>query len=114
MNAAVSGAGSDGDYCERLGGQAINPFVGGDGLLGDGVGAERGPVTFLLDVFVRDRSFNDEHERFEPAFLGVVEKLHEVIADFISQHRIVQMDFWQTRNGAEQNIFDAWLSRRGD
>ena len=47
-------------------------------------------------------------------FLGVIEKLHEVVANFIGEHGIVQMNFGQAGDRAQQNIFNAGLRGRGD
>ena len=71
VNAAVSGAGSGADYGDRLGREAIDPFIGGDGLAGVGIGPEGRPIPFLLDLFVGNRTFHHQHERIEPALLGV-------------------------------------------
>jgi hypothetical protein len=40
--------------------------------------------------------------------------LEKVVAVLIRQNGIVQMDFGKARNGAQNNVFDAGLGRRGD
>jgi hypothetical protein len=53
-------------------------------------------------------------ERLQVAGCRHVPKLQEVIAVFIRQNRIVQMNFGQSRDGAENDILDARLGGGGD
>jgi len=48
MNPTISSAGADCNNGSGLGGKAIDPLGGGDGLLGIGVGAEGSPVEERL------------------------------------------------------------------
>src|ERR671912_878886 len=52
VDAAVGGAGADGQHGQGLGGQAVDPLAGGHRLAGRGVVAEPAPVAFLLDRLV--------------------------------------------------------------
>ena len=40
--------------------------------------------------------------------------LHEIVAVFIGQHGIVQVDFGEPRDGSQNNVFDAGLGGGGD
>ena len=114
VDAAVGGAGSACNDGQRLGRQAVDPLVGGDGLAGVRIGAQGRPVAFFLDLLVGDRAFHDEHERIEPARLGLVPELHEVVAILVGEDGIVQVNLGQAGNCAEHHIFDAGLRGRGD
>ncbi len=50
-----------------------------------------------------------KHERIEFAALGHVEILHEVVADFVGEHRVVQVNLGDAGNGSQQYIFKAGL-----
>ena len=87
---------------------------GGDRLAGLGVGAECRPVAVAIDLLVGDRAFDHQHEVRQLAARRPVKGLHEVVADVIGKHRVVQMHLGQPRNGAEHHIFDTGLGGRGD
>ena len=40
--------------------------------------------------------------------------LHEIVADFVGQHGVVEMDLRQPGDGAEQHVLDAGLGGGGD
>ncbi len=83
MDAAVGGAGADGEHDERLGGQPVEPLAGGHRLPGLGVVAEAAPVALGLDRLVRDRPLDDEHERLQLAALGLEEPLDERVGALV-------------------------------
>ena len=91
----------------RFRSEPVDPLVSRDRLAGVGIGPHRRPITFGLDLLVRHRAFQDEHERLELARGGVEPILHEVVADFIGEHRIVQMHFGQAGNVAHDHVLDA-------
>ena len=74
----------------------------------------RGPIAFAFDLLVGNRALDDQHERIELSFLRCVEISHELVTDFGSEDGIMQMDFRQAGNGAEQDVFDARLFGRRD
>ena len=65
-------------------------------------------------LLVRDRTLDDQDERIELALLGLVAILHEVVADFVREHRIVQVHVRESGNRAQHHVFDARLGRCGD
>ena len=75
---------------------------------------KRRPVAFLLDLLVGNRSFHHQHERLQLALLGQIPILQEVVAVLIGEHGIVQMNFGEPGNGAQNDIFDAGLRGGGD
>src|ERR1700683_5271278 len=109
MDSPVRGASAAGDYGQRFGRQAIYPFIRGDRLAGLGVGAERRPVSLLFDLLVGNRAFHYQDERLQLALFGLVPKLQEIVAIFIGEYRVVQMDARQSGDRAQQNVFNAWL-----
>src|SRR5919198_2535315 len=109
VNAAVSSAGPGADNGERFGRKPVDPLASSDRLAGVVVGALRGPVAFILDLFVWDRAFDYENERVEFAALGLVEVLHEIIAHLVGEHRVVQVHLRQARDGSHDYVFNAWL-----
>ena len=114
MDAAVGRAGADRDDGQRLGRQPVDPVAGGDRLAGLLVGAERGPVALFLDLLVGDRAFDDQDERVEPALLGLVPELHELVAVLVGEHGVVQVDLGQPGNRPQDDVFDAGLRGGGD
>ena len=114
VDAAVGGASAAGHHGQRLGSEAVNPLIGGDGLAGLGIGAERRPVSLLLDLLVGDGAFHHEHERIQLPFSAMIPVLEEIISHFVRQHGIVQVYFGQPGNSSQQNIFNAGLSCCGD
>ena len=67
-----------------------------------------------MDLLVGDRAFHHQHEGIELAFLGLIERLDELVANFVRQNGIMEVHFGEARNGAQQNIFDAGLRGCGD
>src|SRR5262249_18176941 len=96
-----------------LRGQPVDPLTGGDRLSGAPVGAQGGPVALALDRLIGDRALDDEYERIEPALVGLEPVRQEVVTDLVSQHGIVQVDLGQTRDGAQDDILEAWLAGSG-
>ncbi len=94
--------------------EPIDPLVCRDRLAGVGIRAHRGPVAFLLDLLVRNGAFHHEHERVELAFRRVEPILHELVAHFVGDDRIVHMHFRQPGNVPHDQILDAGLGRGGD
>ena len=109
MDSAIGGAGSASHHSQRFGREAIDPFIRGDGLAGLRIGAERRPVAFLLDFLIGNRAFHDQDERFQLALLGLVPKLQEIIAVFIGENGVVQMNAGQSGDRAQQDVLDAGL-----
>src|ERR1700683_4425832 len=109
MDSPVGGASAAGDYRQRFGRQAIDPFIRGQRRAGFGVGAERRPVALLFDLLVGNRALHYEDERLQLALFGLVPKLQEIVAIFIGEYRVVQMDARQSGDRAQQNVLDAWL-----
>ena len=114
MNSAIGSACSCADNRQRFRREPIDPFRSLDRLPSIRICSLRGPVTFILDVFVGNRAFHDQHERIDLTTFGLVKVLHEVVAHFIGQHRIVQVNFRKSGNGAQKNVFDARLFGGGD
>jgi hypothetical protein len=83
-------------------------------VAGVGVSSEAGPVTFLLDLLVGNGAFHNQHKGFQLPLLGHVEVLHEVVAYFIGEDGVVQVDFGEAGDSAEQDVFNAWLGGGGD
>ena len=101
-----------------LGGQPVQPFVGGHRLAGRRVVAEAAPVAFGLDRLVRDGSLDDQDERVEFAPVGLVPPLDEVVGALLGaalevDQRPVHGDLGQPRQGAERDLLDAGLGRGG-
>ena len=78
------------------------------------IGSQRRPVAFLLDLLVGDGAFHDQHEWIQPSCLGLVPELQEVVAVFVGEYRIVQVNLGQAGNRAQQDVFNAGLGGRGN
>jgi len=83
-------------------------------LGGFGVGSERRPVTFLFNVFVGNGTLDHQYERIDLAALGHVPVFHEVVADFGGEDGIVQMNFRQPGDRAEEDVLNARLRGGGN
>src|SRR5438132_1267061 len=79
VDAAVGGAGPDGEDGRSLGCQTVEPLVGRHRLTGRRVVSEAAPVALGLDRLVRDRTLDHQHERLEFAAVGLVPPLDEVV-----------------------------------
>ncbi len=112
MDSAVRGAGAARDDRQRLRRQSIDPFIGRNRLAGFGIGSHRRPITLLLDFFIGNGAFDHQNKRIQLSGFRLIPEFHEIIADFVSQHRVVQMNLWKTGNGAQQHVFNAGLRRR--
>ena len=116
VNAAVGGAGADGEDRQRLGGQPVEPFAGGHRLARRRVVAEAAPVALLLDRFVGDRSLDDQHEGLpKPPRSAYEEPLDEIVGAtdrpaFEIDQRPVHRDLGLAGEGPDGNLFDAGLS----
>jgi hypothetical protein len=70
---------------------------------------ERRPAAIGFDSLVWNRTFDNQHERIELSLFRLIPILHEVVADLICKHGIVEMNLGKTRDCAEQNVFDTRL-----
>src|SRR3954467_896478 len=116
VDAAVRGARPDRDDAPRLRGEAVEPPVQRERLAGRLVVAERGPVAVAVDVLVRDRAFDDEHERrVELAARRLAERREELLAaERRRQHLVVEVDLRDAGDRPEQHVLDPGLAGRGD
>ena len=108
MDAAVSRAGPTSNHSGRFRRESINPLVSRNRLTSLRIGPHRRPVTLLLDFLVRHRALKYEDERLELAGFGIVPVFHEIVADFISQDRVMKVHLRQTGNRAQDNVFYTW------
>ena len=118
VDPAVAGARAGAQHDERLRGQPVEPLARRHRLVGLGVVAEAAPVALALDGLVGDRALDDEDERIELATIGLEEPLDEVVgtADrpaFEVDQRPVDGDLGQPGEGAQGDLLDARLGRRG-
>src|SRR5579859_747256 len=118
VDAPVGGTGANGEDGGRPGRQPVKPFAGRHRLAGRRVVAETAPVALWLDGFVRDGTLHHQHERFELTAVGLVPPLDEVVGPGLRtalevDQRPVHRDLGQPRQGAEHDLLDAWLGRRG-
>ena len=90
VDAAVGRAGADGEDGQRLGREPVEPLAGGHRLAGLGVVPEAAPVPLGLDLLVRDRALDDQHERLQLAALGLEEPLDEVVV--AADRAVVEVD----------------------
>ena len=58
-----------------------------------------GPVSLGLVGLVGDRALDHEEERAQPARRGAIPDLQELVAVLVSQHRVVEVDLGQARDG---------------
>ena len=114
MDAAVRRAGACRNYGPCFGRELIDPFTSRYRLPGSLIGPKRRPITFVFVVFVGNRSLNDENERLKIAFGAVIEKLHKLFAVFIGEKGVMKINFGNSGNTAEQNLFKTRLRRRRD
>ena len=113
VDAAIGCARAGPDDRQRLGRETVDPLGCLDRLAGVRVGALRRPIALILDVFVRDRSFNDQHERVNLPAFGLIEVLHEIVADLVGQHRIMEVHLGQARDRAHDHVLEAGLLGSG-
>jgi hypothetical protein len=52
-------------------------------------------TALRLFLLLADRASVHQDERLYPTSRGIVKELHEVLADFVGQKRIVKIDFWE-------------------
>src|ERR1700689_942413 len=72
-----------------------------DGLSRHRISAEQGPVSFSLVILVRDRAFDHENVRHSRcALAGLAERLHKLVSIFVSQKRIIEIDFQNPEKSA--------------
>ena len=74
------------------------------------VGAQGRPVARDFIALVGNRAFDDQEEGLKLSFRRPVPVLEEVVADFISQHRVVQADARKARQSALEQILKARLA----
>ena len=115
VDAAVGGAGAAGDHGQRFRREAVDPRVRGDGLAAVGISAHGGPVAAraVVQRLVGHGTFQHEHEGVEFPRRRIEPILHEIIADLIGQHRIVQVHLGKPRDGAQNDIFNTGLHGGG-
>ena len=92
-------------------GEAIEPFIGRNGLPRQRIGAECGPVAFGLVLLVGDGAFDDENERSQLPRGRLMEGLQKIVAVLAGEQRVSEVDFGNPRNAAEDEILEARLSR---
>ena len=63
-------------------------------------------------LLVGNGTFDDEDERPRPFFRRVVQKFHEVVADFVGEERIVKANLRDAGDEAEHQVLDAGLRGR--
>ena len=78
------------------------------------VRAQGRPVALGLDLLVGDRALDDQDERIEASFLGLIPELHELVAVLVGEHRVVEVDLGQPGNRPHQHVLDAGLRGGGD
>ena len=113
MNPAIGRACASAHDSPGVGSQAVNPFTGGDGLAGLVIGTKRSPITFGLVILVGYGPFDDENERVELSFGGEMEILHELIAVFVGEERIMELYPRKAGEGAKHKVFDTGLGGAG-
>src|SRR4051794_16658651 len=116
VDAAVGRARADRDDAPRLGRQAVEPPVQRERLARRLVVAERRPVALAVDVLVRDRALDDEHERrVELAARRLAERREELLAaERRRQDLVVEVDLRDAGDRTEEDVLDARLARRRD
>src|ERR1700683_4890944 len=114
MDSTIGRTGPDRHYRQSLRRQTVDPLGRWDRLAGFEVGSQRRPIALALDPFVRDGTLHNQNKRIQLAFLCPVPILHEVVAIFIGQDGIVQMDFGKPRYGPQKNVLNARLGSGGD
>src|SRR5580658_2368688 len=113
MDSAVGRTGSHSHYGPGMRGEPVDPRAGGDGLPGRRVGSQRGPVAFDLVGFIRDGTLDDQDERIDAAFGGLVETEQKFVAILRREKWIMKMDFGRPRNSPVHNILETRLRGRG-
>src|SRR6266702_885827 len=118
VDAAVGGAGPDGEDGRSLGCQTVEPFVGRHRLTGRRVVAEAAPVALGLDRLVRDGALDHEHERLEFTAVGLMPPLDEGVGALLGaalevDQRPVHRYLGQAGQGAEHDLLDAGLGGSG-
>jgi len=68
-------------------------------------------LPLRLIFLVGNRAFDDQDKRPHPVLGGIVEKLHEVFADFVGKDGIMKADFRNARNNTEHDVLEARLRR---
>src|ERR1017187_5681382 len=118
VDTAVGGAGSYRQDGRGLGGQPVEPFVGGHRLARRRVVAEAAPVPLGLNVLVRDRPLDDEHKRIKFPPVRLVPPFDEVVRPLLGpalevDQRPVHRYLGQSRQRAEHDFLDAGLGCGG-
>ena len=113
VDSAVRSAGSNRHHGPRFRRQAVDPIAGRNGLPRDGIGAEGGPVAFFLIRFVRDGAFHHQDKWSQLLLRRKTETAQEFVAILHGENGIMEPDFGNPGDGAEQQILDARLCGRG-
>ena len=92
----------------------MEPLAGGYRLAGGRIVAEPAPIALVFDLLVRDGSFDDEHEGFQFAAIGLEEPLEEIVCSsrgsaFEIDQRPVDGDFGKSGKRAERDLLDTGL-----
>jgi hypothetical protein len=114
VDAAVGRAGAARHHRQRLGGQLVDPAVQRLRLAGDQIVAEPAPEAVAVDLLVRDRALDDEHERLQLAGGRLAERGQEVLAGLVGQHLVVEVHLGDPGDHAEDDVLDAGLGGGGD
>src|SRR5208282_5255371 len=99
MDSTVGRTGTNAYHGQRLLAQSLDPLRRLDRLTSGSVGAQGSPIAFLaVNLLVRNRPLNHEHEGIQFAFLSQIEGFEEVVTAFVGEDRIMQMYFRKARN----------------
>ncbi len=91
-----------------LGSKLVDPLSRCMGLVRRRIRTHRRPIAvFAVNLLVRYRAFHHQNEGVELTLRRLVERLHEIIAHFVGENRIMQMHFGKARNCTQQNILNA-------
>src|SRR5215813_11956837 len=114
MDATIGSTCSCCHYRPRIRRETIDPFTSRNRLAGRLVNSQRRPVTFVFDLFVGNGSLDDQNERGKLAFGGKMEGVQKALSIFIGEEGIMKIDFGNTRESPEQNVFQTRLGRGRD
>ena len=111
-NAAVGRTRAERHHDCRARRQPVDPGAGGD-RLALRVDTEAAPVALAVDLLVRDRPLDDEHERIQLAARGCVPGPEVVVADVVGEKRVVEGDARLAGDRAAQQLLQARAGRGG-
>ena len=105
-NAAVGRARAERHHDRGARRQPVDPRRRGD-RLALVVDSEAAPVPLAVDLLVRDRALDDEHERIELAARGGMPGAQVVVADVVGEQRVVERDARLPGDRAAQQLLEA-------